>query len=188
MTLGFQSPKFTKKQTIFCSIEELKVRNHSYDNVSFIDLCNKLFKSDLGKKELPQIPFRKLNEKFIAQDVKITTARFFEKVNSLLTEDMAVVADIGECLFGASELNVVHNHFISPAFYCSMGSAIPGALGVQIAKPKVRPIVLVGDGAFQMSMTELSTICENKLNTIVFDSQDISPVLRRVVENLSKRV
>ena len=169
MMLGFQSPKFTKRQTIFCSTEELKIRNHSYTHVRFVDLCNRLFKLDLGKKDLPDLPPRKNNDPFIvAADTKITTARFFEKINSMLTDQMAVVADIGECLFGASELVVSHHHFISPAFYCSMGPAIPGALGLQLAKPHLRPIVLVGDGAFQMSMTELSTILEHKLNPIVF--------------------
>lgn len=168
MMLGFQSPKFTKRQTVFCSTEELKVRNHSYTKVKFTDFCNKLFKADLGKKELPTLPPRKKIEPFVPTTEKITTARFFDKINSMLTDQMAVVADIGEVLFGAVELTVIHHHFISPAFYCSMGPAIPGALGLQLAKPNVRPIVLVGDGAFQMSVTELSTILQHKLNPIVF--------------------
>jgi indolepyruvate decarboxylase len=49
-----------------------------------------------------------------------------------------------------------------------MGPAIPGALGVGLAKPDVRPVVLVGDGAFQMSLSELSSLLDNKLNPIVF--------------------
>ena len=72
-------------------------------------------------------------------------------------------------MFGAMGL-ITHNnnHFLCPAFYTSMGSAIPGALGVQIAKPNVRPIVVVGDGGFQMSCLELSTILDQKLNPIIF--------------------
>ena len=169
MMLGFQSPKFAKRQTVSCSIEELKIRNHSYTDVRFLDVCNNLFKSDLGKKETPILPAHKESEPFVVKaDTKITTTRFFEKIDDMLTDQMAVVADIGECLFGAAELTVSHHHFISPAFYCSMGPAIPGALGLQMAKPHLRPIVLVGDGAFQMSVTELSTILENKLNPIIF--------------------
>jgi indolepyruvate decarboxylase len=49
-----------------------------------------------------------------------------------------------------------------------MGSAIPGALGAQMARPDLRPIVIVGDGAFQMSHSELSTIAQSKKNPIVF--------------------
>ena len=39
-----------------------------------------------------------------------------------------------------------------------MGFAVPAALGAMVARPKLRPIVLVGDGAFQMTGMELSTI------------------------------
>lgn len=169
MMLGFQSPKFTKRQTVFCSTEGLKVRSHSYSLVGFLDFCQALFKLDMGKKDLPAPAGKPPRQKWTPEPGKdITTQRFFEKVNSMLTDQMAVVADIGECLFGASELTVMHHHFISPAFYCSMGPAIPGALGVQLAKPGLRPVVLVGDGAFQMSVSELSTILEHNLNPIVF--------------------
>jgi indolepyruvate decarboxylase len=169
MMLGFQSPKFTKRQTVFCSIEGLKVRNHAYNDVLFTDFCAELFRVNLPKKAEPALPPKKMMEGFVPQkDKKMTTQRFFEKVNSMLNEKIAVVADIGEVLFGASSLVVSHHHFISPAFYCSMGLAIPGALGVGLAKPELRPVVLVGDGAFQMSVSELSSHLENKLNTIVF--------------------
>ena len=48
-----------------------------------------------------------------------------------------------------------------------MGFAIPASLGAQTANPKLRPVVLVGDGAFQMTGTELSTIHRLGLNPIV---------------------
>lgn len=169
MTLGFESPKFTKRQTVFCSTEGLKVKNHSFANINFFEFCTNLFKSELGKKEVLDLPEKKAVAKFIVEDVKLTTTRIFDKVNSVIAEnkDLSVVADIGECLFGASELTVQHHHFLSPAFYCSMGFAIPGALGAMCAKPDIRPIVLVGDGAFQMSVSELSTFLRRKLNPII---------------------
>lgn len=170
MTLCFMPAKFKKRQVVHCTIEGLQVRNHSYTNVLFKDFCSALFKSEPHKAQgewsnpnPKQTPFEpKVREKLCSE-------RFFEKINSILNENHAIVADIGDSLFGASDLVVHHkNHFVSPAFYTSMGTAIPGALGVQLAKPEVRPIVLVGDGAFQMSCTELSTIVQRKLNPIVF--------------------
>jgi hypothetical protein len=40
-----------------------------------------------------------------------------------------------------------------------MGFAVPAALGVHVARPDRRAIVIVGDGAFQMTGTEISTAC-----------------------------
>jgi indolepyruvate decarboxylase len=48
-----------------------------------------------------------------------------------------------------------------------MGFAVPAALGAQTARPKLRPLVLVGDGAFQMTGMELSSIVRQKLNPVV---------------------
>jgi indolepyruvate decarboxylase len=57
--------------------------------------------------------------------------------------------------------------FISPAYYTSMGFAIPAAVGTGVAAPDLRALVIVGDGAFQMTGMELSTIARLGLNPIV---------------------
>jgi len=49
-----------------------------------------------------------------------------------------------------------------------MGFAVPAALGAQIARPDHRVLTLVGDGAFQMTGTELSTHACLELNPIVW--------------------
>ncbi|HMB05405.1 MAG TPA: thiamine pyrophosphate-dependent enzyme, partial [Isosphaeraceae bacterium] len=49
----------------------------------------------------------------------------------------------------------------------SMGFAVPAALGAGMASPGSRALVLVGDGAFQMTGMELSTIARHRLNPIV---------------------
>jgi len=170
MTLCFKPAKFKKRQVISSTVEGLQVRNHNYSGIQFKDFCASLFKMDFTKKPLPELPPVKQKKPVFEPkpEAKITTERLFEAIDSILDKNMAIVSDIGDSLFGAGNLTVHHrNHFLSPAFYTSMGSAIPGALGVQAAMPDVRPIVIVGDGAFQMSMTELGTIVNRKLNPIV---------------------
>ena len=48
-----------------------------------------------------------------------------------------------------------------------MGFAVPASIGAQLANPKLRPLVLVGDGAFQMTGMELATVARYKLNPVV---------------------
>ena len=59
------------------------------------------------------------------------------------------------------------SEFLSPAYYTSLGFAVPASLGVQLAKPELRPLVLVGDGAFQMTGMELASIARFNLNPII---------------------
>lgn len=168
MTMAFMPSKFKKRNTVNCAIEGLQIKNHTYTDVHFKDFCQALFKKEIEKKI--HIPVVKEEQKpFVATKEQITSARFFEKVNSIIDENYSIIADVGDCLFGAADL-VMHNKssFIASAFYTSMGGAIPGALGMNLAQPDKRPIVLVGDGAFQMSCTELGTILARKMNPIVF--------------------
>lgn len=167
-SLGFVAPKFDNSNTIFCSVENLRVKNHVYCGVRFVDFCKDFFKIDLGKREF--IASNKpLKIKFSPQsDKKLNLKRFFEKINSILDENLAVLTDIDESMFEAAELSVSHHKFISSAFYCSMGLALPGSMGVQLSKPDIRPLVIIGEESFQTSSVEIGTLLNNKLSPIIF--------------------
>jgi len=98
----------------------------------------------------------------------ITVKRLFERLNDFLSEDTVVVADVGDALFGATDLFIRGStEFLAPAYYTSMGFAVPASIGAQLANPRLRPLVLVGDGAFQMTGMELATVARYRLNPIV---------------------
>ncbi len=90
------------------------------------------------------------------------------RLNSSLDERTIVISDVGDALFASAELTTrARTEFIAPAYYTSMGFSIPGALGAGVARPDMRIVVLVGDGAFQMTGNELSTIVRQGINAIV---------------------
>lgn len=98
----------------------------------------------------------------------ITTERLSARLNQALSPDMIVVCDVGDCLFAAIDLRVHQpTEFLASGFYTTMGFAVPAALGAQVARPDRRALILVGDGAFQMTGTELSTQARLGLNPIV---------------------
>ena len=101
-------------------------------------------------------------------DHPVTTARLFHKINSILSAEMAVLADPGDAMFGSIDLAVHQGTmFLSSAFYATLGWAVPAAIGAQVAHPGLRPLVLVGDGAFHFTGTELSTAVRLGLDPIV---------------------
>ncbi len=89
-------------------------------------------------------------------------------IDQRLDEDTIVIADIGDSLFAATEL-CIHQRtdFLSPAYYTSMGFSVPAAVGACFARPKERVLVLCGDGAFQMTGNELSTLVRHKFSPIL---------------------
>ncbi len=99
---------------------------------------------------------------------KITVSRLFERLNWALEDNTVVIADVGDALFGGLDL-ITHRRteFLSPGYYLSLGFAVPASIGAQLADPNLRPLVLVGDGAFQMTGIEVSTIARLGLNPII---------------------
>ncbi len=87
-------------------------------------------------------------------------------VNDLFAREgpMPIASDVGDCLFTA--MDIVDTEFVAPAYYATMGPGVPMGLGVQVASGK-RPIILVGDGAFQMTGWELGNAKRLGLNPIV---------------------
>ncbi|HET9977023.1 MAG TPA: indolepyruvate/phenylpyruvate decarboxylase [Burkholderiaceae bacterium] len=65
---------------------------------------------------------------------------------------MPLASDVGDCLFTAMDIGPAP--LVAPGYYATMGYGVPAGLGVQVASGR-RPIVLVGDGAFQMTGWEL---------------------------------
>jgi indolepyruvate decarboxylase len=98
----------------------------------------------------------------------VTSRRLFGRLNAMMNEKLTVIADVGDSLFGAADLSMSRRtEFLGPAYYTSMGFAVPAALGAGMAAPESRALVIVGDGAFQMTGMELSTIARYRLNPIV---------------------
>ena len=104
----------------------------------------------------------------------ITITRLIARLNESLDANTIVISDVGDALFAATELTThARTEFIGPAYYTSMGFAIPASLGTGVARPDMRTVVLVGDGAFQMTSNELSSIVRHNFDhiVIVLDNQ-----------------
>ncbi len=70
-------------------------------------------------------------------------------------------------LFGGLDIRVPHNSaYFAQGFYASMGFAVPAALGAQIGSG-MRPLVMCGDGGFQMTGPEISQAPAKGANPIV---------------------
>jgi indolepyruvate decarboxylase len=96
-------------------------------------------------------------------------ARFMERLQHLVDADTRVIAETGDAIFWSAEMLMpAIGSYLCQGYYLSIGFAIPAALGAGLAAPGSRLIVLVGDGAFQMTCQELSTIVRTGLHPIVF--------------------
>ena len=165
---GIFTAKLDPQRMIHANQDQVTIGHHRYADVYLRDFLSALCDSIRPHSCLwPQrSPVQKLRP--VETGKPITIARLIARLNAVLTPDMSVVCDVGDCLFAALELRVhERTHFLASAFYTSMGFAVPAALGAQVGSPDLRPLILVGDGAFQMTGTELSTFCRLGLDPVV---------------------
>lgn len=159
--LDATSPLLSEGRTIHATADRVAIKHHRYDSIKFQDFVQGLVRSPLPSFSRSQrtLPVRTVPVLAAPDpDAPVTLEGLFRHLDTVLTEKTVVIADVGESLFAAADLHVRHRfEFLSPAYYTSMGFAVPAALGASFADPSLRPIVLVGDGAFQMTGTELAS-------------------------------
>lgn len=162
INLGIYTANLDLTKCIYATSEQLQISHHYYHSLSLADFLQGLIRSQPSpqRREIPEELRPRPNlPGTIDPDQPLRVSRMMPILNELLDKDNIVIADIGDSLFGATEL-VVHERadFLSPAYYTSMGFAVPATLGACVAKRDQRVVTICGDGAFQMTGMELSTL------------------------------
>ncbi|HTZ18456.1 MAG TPA: thiamine pyrophosphate-dependent enzyme, partial [Dissulfurispiraceae bacterium] len=169
INLGVFTAHLDQGVSIFSTSEKTSIRHHTYNSVYLGSFMHALMKADIRRKDIADIPRPAQTGNFIVQPgAGIAVDRLLQLLEAVLGGDNPVIADTGDALFASADLTLPKAaEYMASAYYASMGFAVPASVGVQMALPGVRPVVIVGDGAFQMTGMELSTSVRYGLNPIV---------------------
>jgi indolepyruvate decarboxylase len=186
MSMGFYTAKLDRGRTVLATSERVSVRYHRYESIQFRDFLESLAAAKIKSKRFKHPNLHALPKplKNVERSDGLTIVDVFRIVSLHLNERCCVIADIGDAIFGAVGIRSPRQaQFIAPAYYMSMGFAVPASIGVAMAAKKLRPYVLVGDGAFQMTGVEISTIVRLGLNPIIIVlNNDGYGTMRRIRE------
>jgi indolepyruvate decarboxylase len=170
LNMGIFTAQLDPAKCIYATSEQLRIRHHHFHHVPLELLFDKLLARQMqvairpipADLRPPRSPFK------LEPGAPLTIRRMIELLDEQIDGETVVVADIGDALFAATELTThQRTDFISAAYYTSMGFGTPAALGAMMARPDARVLVIVGDGAFQMTGMELSTIVRRGLCPII---------------------
>jgi indolepyruvate decarboxylase len=170
MSMGFYTAKLDRRRTVLATTERVSVQYHRYDSIEFREFLEALAAARIKPKQFKHPNPHALPEllKNSERSHKLTMVDVFRILSLHLDERCCVIADIGDAIFGAVGIRSARQaQFIAPAYYMSMGFAVPASIGVAMAAKRLRPYVLVGDGAFQMTGAEISTAVRLGLNPII---------------------
>jgi indolepyruvate decarboxylase len=95
-------------------------------------------------------------------------ARLWDAVAGFLRPGDVVLADQGTSFYGMGSRRLPNDvTFLGQPLWASIGYTLPALLGACLAAPDRRGVLLVGDGAAQMTALELSTLVRKHVNATI---------------------
>ncbi len=172
---GFWSQRIRPEARVMIEPDGVQVRYHRFHDLPMTDVVVALLERiPPSNRTAPRFDGRRpgavsltepLDESRSSSPGILRVADVIAALQSLDQSRYSFVTDVGDSWFIGLELRA--DVFVAAGFYSSMGFAVPAALGAGIAEPSRRPLVIVGDGAFQMTGVELATHVEQGLRPIV---------------------
>ncbi len=170
LNLGAAKPQVPRDRSVWALGDRVNVSFHQYTDVWLRD-----FVAALADARVPRLHENVVYHDNLKRgrprrdDAPLGNNELLLEVNAFLAahRGVHVVAESGDMLFGGLELRLQGGGlYFAQGYYASMGFAIPAAMGAQIGTG-VRPLVLCGDGGFQMTGCEISHAPRLGLSPIV---------------------
>ena len=186
MDLGSRPPQVTRDRSIWAVDGRVHVSFHTYTDVHIRDFVRGLLRARLRRHRERVRYYDNLPRAGRATAEPLEVTALLHEINRFLRDHPKhlVVTESGDMLFAGLDVRVGRTGgYLAQGFYASMGFGVPGALGAQLGAG-VRPLVLAGDGAFQMTGPEIAQAPRYGLNPIVVvinngGWQIFRPVVRR---------
>ncbi|SCX56906.1 indolepyruvate decarboxylase [Klenkia marina] len=117
-------------------------------------------------------------------DGELTQAQLWHALAEQLPAGTALLADTGTAWFGALDLPLPAGTTLSgQPIWSSIGYALPAVLGQGMADAHRRPVLVIGDGAAQMTVQELSTIAARGLTPVVLLIDNAGYTIERALQS-----
>ncbi len=173
--LGGFTANLSAQQTVTIWNKQVSMAHASYENVSIVDIVDELLErlpENTANHEdpAPLHCFSHKPEEYQAQtDSPLTNKRFYDRLANFLQAEDIILADAG-CAINITHLQLPHNSsYIASCYWASIGMGFGATLGACFAaRPDQRVIAVEGDGSFQMTAQELSSMIRYGKSPIIF--------------------
>lgn len=103
-----------------------------------------------------------------ARDRPLTQQLLWDRLCEALTPGNVVLADQGTSFYGMADHRLPHGvTFIGQPLWGSIGYTLPAAVGAGVAHRDRRTVLLIGDGAAQLTIQELGTFFREGLTPVI---------------------
>lgn len=146
-----------------------KIGEKTYANILMKDVLHALLNNDINFKHKFKVEPKKAIKYIPEKNKELTQERFYQCIESILEKGDILLAETGTSFSGATSVRMPENSkFIGQPLWASIGYTLPALLGSQMADKNRRNILIIGDGSFQLTGQEVSTMIREDLHPIIF--------------------
>eukprot|EP01041_Mallomonas_annulata_P000847 gene847-1648_t len=150
------------------------IRGACYSNVRLKDFLQAL-RAVAPKRDASHVAYKRSFQAprpplALSQDAGLTMLEFCRQVQNTLTSDTELLVETGDSWFIGQRMSLPDgaNYHIQMQ-YGSIGWSVGAVLGLAVDLPKNRQLLaLIGDGSFQLTCQELSTMIRENVHAIIF--------------------
>ena len=183
---------FTRKQLKDLGHDAKTLRLLKNDNVSLKEYLDKLI-SNISRGNVKDYDIKPPGFSYYdpgtrkfspVKGKKLNLSRLYERMAHFIGKDDIIYAETGTSLFSAPLMIMPgENKFIGQSYYGSIGYTLPATLGSCMAAPDRRVILFIGDGSFQLTCQELSTIIREEKTPIIILINNQGYTMERLIHD-----
>lgn len=146
-----------------------KIGEKMYCNILMKDVLSALLDNGINYKHNVQVEPKSAIKFTPEKNKDLTQQRFYNCIESVLNKGDILLAETGTAFSGATGIRMPENSkFIGQPLWASIGYTLPALLGSQMADRTRRNMLIIGDGSFQLTCQEVSTMIREDVHPIIF--------------------
>ena len=171
MVSGFFSQRIDPTRTIDVGVQQSTVGNHVFAPVDMEAALDALT-SILTRRGITSPAVASTSDDLPAEmpdrDQPLSQKELWDRFCHALTPGNVVLADQGTSFYGMATHRLPRGvTFIGQPLWGSIGYTLPATLGAGLAHRDRRPVLLIGDGAAQLTVQELGTFSREGLSPVI---------------------
>ncbi|MBD8219772.1 alpha-keto acid decarboxylase family protein [Microbacterium sp. CFBP 13617] len=118
----------------------------------------------------------------------LSQTALWREIAGFLRDGDTVLADQGTSFYGMAGERLPHGVvFGGQPLWAAIGFTLPAILGAALARPERRPVLLIGDGAAQLTVGELGTLVRQGIPAVIVVVDNAGYTVERVIHGLHER-
>ncbi|PAA95127.1 alpha-keto acid decarboxylase family protein [Serratia fonticola] len=169
-TTGYFSQQIPEQSVVDIQPFSLKLDNLSYPAVTASELLQTLLEKVPATSLPPLKPLSRPQQKLAQPSSEpLDQDYFWQRIQRFIQADDVLVVENGTSGAAIGGMRMPNGvTVVNQPIWGSIGYTLPALLGTMMAAPQRRQLLFIGDGSFQLTAQELSTLLRHQQKPIVF--------------------